>query len=190
MEPAAPFRKMLRHCSLDLVGAILYFEIGYVRARVRHPKSVWLLFNTILTYANCRMHATTTSCCNYNYWLLQLQDFASTVLFSRNLIYSRQVVAVTSYCIVTTMFSVMTVKGCHYFMILAILLLTSLVTFPVGFDAPEVRQVCGAQSGLYNAASCHIGWSYIISCGCCALCFTLPVLSHYVTYMPKYNNLT
>lgn len=74
--------------------------------------------------------------------------------------------------------------------IVAIFLVTALAMFPVGFDTPEVRQVCGTQSGLYNTGDCHIGWSYIIASGCCALCFALPVLSHYLTYIPKYDNLT
>ncbi|XP_067932102.1 LHFPL tetraspan subfamily member 7 protein-like [Watersipora subatra] len=74
-------------------------------------------------------------------------------------------------------------------LIAGILLLTSLVIIPIGFEEPGVREICGDTSGLYNPGTCYIGWSYIIPAGCCALCFSLPLLSHYVTYLPKYYNL-
>lgn len=69
--------------------------------------------------------------------------------------------------------------------VVAIFLLTALVIFPVGFDAPEVQSLCGVDSKVYSLGNCSIGWSYVTMGVCSIICCILPVLSHYISHVPK-----
>lgn len=68
-----------------------------------------------------------------------------------------------------------------YFQLFAvILLITSLLTYPVGLDAPVVRAACGQSAGVYNGGTCIVGWSYALAITSTALAVFCPVLSHYI----------
>lgn len=68
--------------------------------------------------------------------------------------------------------------------LVAILQLTALAVFPVGFDAQEVRALCGDDSSVYSLGDCSIGWSYLTMGVCALISCILPVLSHYIHRVP------
>jgi len=68
-----------------------------------------------------------------------------------------------------------------YFSLVAILLITALLIFPVGMDSLAVRSVCG-DSGIFDPGECTVGWTYVLLLTCSAMCCLLPVLSHYTDY--------
>jgi len=50
----------------------------------------------------------------------------------------------------------------------ALCMLIGILSFPAGWDAPEVREVCGSGVGSYATGGCAIRWSYILAIiGCC-----------------------
>ena len=63
----------------------------------------------------------------------------------------------------------------------AIMFTTAVLFYMVGLDSPTVQDICGASS-VFHTADCHIGWSYLLLVICSAVCFLLPVLSHYIDY--------
>lgn len=67
------------------------------------------------------------------------------------------------------------------FFILAIMFTTAVLFYMVGLDSPIVQEVCGGSS-VFHTGDCHIGWSYLLLILCSAVCFLLPVLSHYIDY--------
>lgn len=59
---------------------------------------------------------------------------------------------------------------CHFFVSLYILpflppvllYVIGVITFPAGWDAEGVRQLCGDGAAKYNPGDCQIGWAYIL----------------------------
>ncbi|ELU15995.1 hypothetical protein CAPTEDRAFT_41660, partial [Capitella teleta] len=58
-----------------------------------------------------------------------------------------------------------------------VLIIISLVVYPVGLDCSFVRHHCGPHSKAYFADNCHIGWAYVLAIMSTALAMFCPVLS-------------
>lgn len=42
-------------------------------------------------------------------------------------------------------------------------MLVACVIYPIGFDDPDVRRVCGRESEAYFMDECQIRWAYILA---------------------------
>ncbi|CAG0879545.1 unnamed protein product [Cyprideis torosa] len=58
-----------------------------------------------------------------------------------------------------------------------ICVLVGVLCFPAGWDAPEVRAVCGQNSGDFNLGGCGIRWAYLLACIATADAFVLATLA-------------
>ena len=56
------------------------------------------------------------------------------------------------------------------------MLITCLV-YPVGWDAPEVKNICGSDAGVYKTGTCEVRWAYWIAVICTIDAFVLSYLS-------------
>jgi hypothetical protein len=68
-----------------------------------------------------------------------------------------------------------------------VLLIISLVVFPVGLDCSFVRHHCGAASRSYYAHHCHLGWAYVLAMMSTSLAMFCPVLSQYTDFREGYE---
>lgn len=72
----------------------------------------------------------------------------------------------------------------------AISMVIGVLTFPAGWDAAEVREVCGPDADDYNTGQCGIRWAYILAiigvCDCVVLAVLAFVLgTRYVKLLPE-----
>ena len=78
------------------------------------------------------------------------------------MIYSQHIVSYICWCVLSA----------------AVILLGSVVSFPVGLDSKLAQHYCpGAR--MYSAGSCHVGWAYMLGIMSAALVVFCPILSHY-----------
>lgn len=56
------------------------------------------------------------------------------------------------------------------------MLITCLI-YPVGWEAPQVKAICGEDAGSYNAGTCDVQWAYWIAVICMIDAFVLSFLS-------------
>ncbi|KAE8746136.1 hypothetical protein FOCC_FOCC007137 [Frankliniella occidentalis] len=63
----------------------------------------------------------------------------------------------------TTVFHV-----CGWMQVLsAVCMIVGVVTYPAGWDAPEVRQTCGPRANRYELGECGLRWAYLLAAiGC------------------------
>ncbi|KAL0279230.1 UNVERIFIED_CONTAM: hypothetical protein PYX00_000837 [Menopon gallinae] len=45
----------------------------------------------------------------------------------------------------------------------ALFLIVGVLTYPAGWDAPEVQQICGPTASSYHLGECGIRWSYLLA---------------------------
>lgn len=69
-------------------------------------------------------------------------------------------------------------------------MLVSVLLFPLGWDSPQVREVCGADSGAYAPGQCSLRWAYILALIGTIDCGVLSVLafvlgSRYISSLPE-----
>lgn len=38
-----------------------------------------------------------------------------------------------------------------------------ILIFPTGWDAKEIKEVCGPNATMYNAGDCQVRWSFILA---------------------------
>ena len=42
-------------------------------------------------------------------------------------------------------------------------LLMGILIFPIGWDSPQIKDVCGNQATMYNPGDCSVRWSFILA---------------------------
>lgn len=45
---------------------------------------------------------------------------------------------------------------------IVLLYVSGILVFPVGWDRPQVKEVCGTSSSVYNIGNCTVGWAFIL----------------------------
>lgn len=79
-------------------------------------------------------------------------------------------------------------------------MLVGVLVFPIGWDTPMVREVCGVDSDNYALGQCGIRWAFILALigvvDCTVLCILAFVLGnrevkpdHYLPNGTKYKGL-
>lgn len=69
-------------------------------------------------------------------------------------------------------------------------MLVSVLLIPLGWDSPQVREVCGADSGAYATGQCSLRWAYILALIGTVDCIVLSMLafvlgSRYIASLPE-----
>lgn len=42
-------------------------------------------------------------------------------------------------------------------------LIVGILTYPIGWEAQEVKQICGQSSNVYDLGECGIRWAYLLA---------------------------
>ena len=114
----------------------------------------------------------------------RLDDFASIVTpaFRAATVFTGIAVAIAFICLVGMLFflfmtPVTVFQICGWMQLFSgVCLLVGVLCFPAGWDAPEVRSVCGDSSD-FNLGDCTVRWAYVLACIATGDAFILSILA-------------
>lgn len=78
-----------------------------------------------------------------------------------------------------------------FYSITAISMMVGVLLFPIGWDTPMVREVCGPESDMYALGQCGIRWAFILALIGVVDCIVLSILAfvlgtRYVKLLPDH----